>query len=93
MKRIGHMGAHLIERGNTAASFDAALNCNVDMTEFDVIRWRGRLVVAHDSHDAAAREVMTLEEGLDHFPGILESCTMTLGDGPFLENTATRARD
>lgn len=66
MKRIGHKGAHNIEHGNTAASFDAALACDVDLIEFDVIRWRGRLVVAHDPHDAAGREVMTLEEGLDH---------------------------
>lgn len=66
MKRIGHKGAHHIEHGNTAASFDAALNCGVDLIEFDVIRWRGRLVVAHDPGDAAQREVMTLEEGLDH---------------------------
>lgn len=66
MKRIGHKGAHSIEHGNTAASFDAALECGVDLIEFDVIRWRGRLVVAHDPGDAASRDVMTLEEVLDH---------------------------
>lgn len=69
MKRIGHKGAHLIEHGNTAASFDAALTCGVDLIEFDVIRWRGRLIVAHDPHDADSRDVMTLEEGLDHLAG------------------------
>lgn len=66
MKRIGHKGAHLIEHGNTAASFDAALACGVDLIEFDVLRWRGRLVIAHDPKDAASRDVMTLEECLDH---------------------------
>lgn len=72
MKRIGHKGAHLIEAGNTAASFDAARAHGVDMIEFDVIRWRGRLVVAHDPHDAAEREggsLMTLAEGLEHLAG------------------------
>ena len=68
MKRVGHKGAHLIAPGNTAASFDAALAAGVDMIEFDVLRLRdGRIVLAHDYKDAAAREPMTLEEGLDHF--------------------------
>ncbi len=66
MKRIGHKGAHHIEHGNTAASFDAALACGVDLIEFDVIRWRGRLVIAHDPDDATGRDVMTLDECLDH---------------------------
>ena len=68
MKRVGHKGAHLIAPGNTAASFDAALEAGVDMIEFDVLRLRdGRIVLAHDYADAAGREPMTLEEGLDHF--------------------------
>jgi glycerophosphoryl diester phosphodiesterase len=66
VKRIGHKGAHHIEHGNTTASFDAALACGVDLIEFDVIRWRGQLVIAHDPDDAASRDVMTLAEGLDH---------------------------
>lgn len=72
MKRIGHKGAHLIEAGNTLASFDTALGLPIDMIEFDVIRWRGGLVVAHDPHDAAERDknsLLTLEEGLDHLAG------------------------
>jgi glycerophosphoryl diester phosphodiesterase len=40
------------------------------MIEFDVLRLRdGRLVLAHDLEDAASREPLTLEEGLDHFAG------------------------
>lgn len=72
MKRIGHKGAHLIEAGNTIASFEAARALDVDMIEFDVLRWKGKLVVAHDPHDAAAREsdsLLTLEEGLDYLAG------------------------
>lgn len=72
MKRIGHKGAHLIEAGNTIASFDAARAHDVDMIEFDVIRRHGRLVIAHDPHDATAREggsLLTLEEGLEHLAG------------------------
>lgn len=75
MKRIGHKGAHSIEHGNTQASFDAALACDVDWIEFDVMRFpyedrvNGKLVVAHDPGDAEARDgstLLTLEEGLDH---------------------------
>ena len=56
--------------GNTIESFEAALEHGVDMIEFDVLRTRdGRLVLAHDGDDAAAREPLTLEEGLDHFAG------------------------
>ena len=73
MKRIGHKGAHTIETGNTIASFEVARDLNVDMIEFDVLRHpyetRGPLVVAHDPHDAAAREdttLLTLETALDH---------------------------
>lgn len=72
MKRIGHKGAHLVEAGNTIASFDAARGLPVDMIEFDVIRWQGRLVIAHDPHDAAEREeesLLTMEQGLDHLAG------------------------
>ena len=70
MKRVGHKGAHLIAPGNTAASFEAALAAGIDMIEFDVLRLRdGRIVLAHDYADAAAREPMSLDEGLDHFAG------------------------
>ena len=68
MKRVGHKGADHIAPGNTAESFQSALREGVDMIEFDVLRLRdGRLVLAHDYEDAAGREPMSLEEGLDHF--------------------------
>ena len=68
MKRVGHKGADLVEPGNTVASFQAALAHGVDMIEFDVLRLSdGRLVLAHDYEDAARREPLTLDEGLDHF--------------------------
>jgi glycerophosphoryl diester phosphodiesterase len=70
LKRIGHKGADHVAPGNTIASFEAALEHGVDMIEFDVLRLRdGRIVLAHDYTDAASREPLTLEEGLDHFRG------------------------
>jgi glycerophosphoryl diester phosphodiesterase len=68
--RVGHKGADHVAPGNTIESFEAALEHGVDMIEFDVLRTReGRLVLAHDSEDAAGREPLTLQEGLDHFAG------------------------
>jgi glycerophosphoryl diester phosphodiesterase len=68
VKRVGHKGADLIAPGNTAESFQAALEMGVHMIEFDVLPTSdGRLVLAHDPVDAASREPLTLEEGLDHF--------------------------
>ena len=70
MKRVGHKGADHVAPGNTAESFEAALAAGVDMIEFDVLRLRdGRLVLAHDYEDAAKRDPMPLDEGLDHFAG------------------------
>jgi glycerophosphoryl diester phosphodiesterase len=70
VKRVGHKGADLVAPGNTVASFEAALEHDVDMIEFDVLRLRdGRLVLAHDYEDAGGREPLTLDEGLDHFAG------------------------
>jgi glycerophosphoryl diester phosphodiesterase len=70
VKRVGHKGADHVAPGNTVESFQAALQHGVDMIEFDVLRLRdGRLVLAHDYADAASREPLTLEEGLDHFAG------------------------
>jgi glycerophosphoryl diester phosphodiesterase len=68
LKRVGHKGADLIAPGNTAASFDAALEAAVDMIEFDVLpaRGEGRLLLAHDYHDLESRQALTLEEGLEH---------------------------
>jgi glycerophosphoryl diester phosphodiesterase len=68
--RVGHKGAAHVAPGNTIESFQAALEHGVDMIEFDVLRTGdGRLVLAHDGEDAAGREPLTLEEGLDHFAG------------------------
>jgi glycerophosphoryl diester phosphodiesterase len=68
VKRVGHKGADLVEPGNTIPSFRAALQHDVDVIEFDVLRLRdGRIVLAHDYEDADGRETLTLDEGLDHF--------------------------
>lgn len=71
MKRIGHKGADLIEAGNTIASFEAARAHAVDAIEFDVIAWRGGLVVAHDAREAYERgdALLTLDAALDHLAG------------------------
>ena len=67
---MGHKGADTVAPGNTLASFQAALQAGVDMIEFDVLPLRdGRLVLAHDGEDAARRDLVTLEDGLDHFAG------------------------
>jgi glycerophosphoryl diester phosphodiesterase len=68
VKRVGHKGADHIAPGNTIESFHSALREGVDMIEFDVLRLPdGRLVLAHDYGDAAKREPLSLDEGLDHF--------------------------
>ena len=76
--RVGHKGADLIRPGNTVASFEAAVEADVDVIELDVL-WtrdghpaipaseRSPLVVAHDWHDAERRRPLTLAEGLDAF--------------------------
>ena len=67
---MGHKGADHVAPGNTVESFQAALEHGVDMIEFDVLRTpEGRLVLAHDHEDAAGREALSLEEGLDHLAG------------------------
>ena len=67
-KRIGHKGADALVPGNTLESFEAAVETGVDMVELDVLRDReGRLVVAHDYHDASRRKPMLLAEVLDAF--------------------------
>jgi glycerophosphoryl diester phosphodiesterase len=68
--RVGHKGADHVAPGNTAASFEAAVEHGVDTIEFDVLRTRdGRLVLAHDWEDADSRECLTLEQGFDHLAG------------------------
>jgi glycerophosphoryl diester phosphodiesterase len=67
-RRIGHKGADAIVTGNTAESFDAAVEHGVDMIELDVLRAQeGKLVIAHDHHDAMIRKPMDLAEALDLF--------------------------
>jgi glycerophosphoryl diester phosphodiesterase len=72
-RRVGHKGAADIERGNTLASFDAALRHGVDMIELDVLAERpdgaGRLLVAHDHRDARSRETLTFAQALEHLAG------------------------
>jgi glycerophosphoryl diester phosphodiesterase len=68
LRRVGHKGADLIAPGNTFASFDAALEAEVDMIEFDVLREEqgDGLVLAHDWADARRRSPHTLEEALEY---------------------------
>jgi glycerophosphoryl diester phosphodiesterase len=67
-RRIGHKGADAIVTGNTPGSFDEAVEQGVDMIELDVLRAKeGKLIVAHDYHDAMVRKPMDLAEALDLF--------------------------
>jgi glycerophosphoryl diester phosphodiesterase len=66
VKRVGHGGAGAVVRGNTLASFDAAVDIGVDMIEFDVRASQGDLVLAHGPVDALVRDCPTLDQALDH---------------------------
>lgn len=66
VKRIGHGGAGAVVRGNTLASFDAAVDIGVDMIEFDVRSSHGDLVLAHGPLEALIRPCPTLDEALRH---------------------------
>jgi len=67
-RRVGHKGADAIVAGNTAESFDVAVENGVDMIELDVLREReGRLIIAHDFDDALRRGPMELADALDLF--------------------------
>ena len=72
-RRVGHKGAAHIETGNTLASFDAALEYDVDMIELDVLSeypgGRGRLMVAHDYDDLGSRPALEFEEALAYLAG------------------------
>jgi glycerophosphoryl diester phosphodiesterase len=65
-KRVGHRGAHAVVKGNTLASFDAALDLGVDMIEFDVCAVRGRLGIAHNPLEGRLLGAVPLEIGLAH---------------------------
>ena len=67
-RRVGHKGADAITQGNTIESFEAAVECGVDMIEIDVLRNReGRLIIAHDPSDALSRRPLDLHQALDAF--------------------------
>jgi glycerophosphoryl diester phosphodiesterase len=65
-QRIGHGGASALVRGNTLASFDAALEIGIDMLEFDVRAWRGEIVLAHTVLHARVQENVRLHAALAH---------------------------
>lgn len=67
--RIGHGGASAVVRGNTLASFDAALELGVDMVEFDVRGCRGELVLAHTIFHARRDGAVSLRDALGHLGG------------------------
>ncbi len=69
VKRVGHQGAGQLAPGNTVASFDAALAAGVDVIEFDVLRHRGRLMLAHSTFDLRRRGCLTLADGLTSLAG------------------------
>jgi glycerophosphoryl diester phosphodiesterase len=69
MLRVGHGGAGALVRGNTIASFDAALDAGVDMIEFDVRAKDGVLVLAHTPLDLRFRRGPTLTAALRHLSG------------------------
>jgi glycerophosphoryl diester phosphodiesterase len=64
VQRVGHKGAGQLAPGNTTASFAAALAAGVDIIEFDVVRYRGRLVVAHSAFAARRGRALDLRDGL-----------------------------
>src|SRR3954453_14230209 len=66
VKRVGHGGAGAVVRGNTLASFHAAVDIGVDMIEFDGRASQGDLVLAHGPGDALLRNCPTLDEALAH---------------------------
>jgi glycerophosphoryl diester phosphodiesterase len=67
---IGHGGAPLLAPENTMPSFWAARSAGADMVEFDVLRFRGRVVLAHSFIDAARRRCVPLEDALTEFASV-----------------------
>jgi glycerophosphoryl diester phosphodiesterase len=66
VKRIGHGGAGAVVKGNTLASFDAAVEIGIDMIEFDVRPCFGELVLAHGPLEPYFHVCPTLDEALAH---------------------------
>ncbi len=72
MRRVGHKGADHIAPGNTVESFNAALEADVDMIEFDVLPEdrrapaTSRLLLAHDYRHRDVATALTFEEGLTY---------------------------
>ena len=100
MRRVGHMGANHIAPGNTFESFAAALAHGVDMIEFDVLSEHpdgsGELLLAHDWEDVAERRAHTLDEGLEHFAGVVYNGIELIVDmksGGYEERVAAALRD
>jgi glycerophosphoryl diester phosphodiesterase len=69
MLRVGHGGAGALARANTLGSFEAALELGVDMIEFDVRPYEGRLVLAHGALEPRMRHCLTLDQALAHLSG------------------------
>lgn len=69
-RRVGHKGSSHIAPGNTLQAFDAALQAGVDMIEFDVLSERpdgsGELLIAHDYEAIESKQLLTLDEALQH---------------------------
>jgi glycerophosphoryl diester phosphodiesterase len=65
-QRIGHGGASALARGNSLASFDAAIEVGVDMVEFDVRACGRELVLAHTVLHARCPGNVLLREALTY---------------------------
>lgn len=103
---IAHRGLHTIERENTVAAFQAAVDIGVDGVELDVRRTRdGVLVVHHDSHvgtlliaddnrSALPEYVPTLAQALETLDGVSVNVEIKKDRGPTedLEETAGLVR-
>lgn len=64
--RIGHGGASALARGNTLASFDAAVEIGIDMVEFDVRACGRELVLAHTLLHARRSGNVRLRDAITH---------------------------
>ena len=69
MQCIGHAGASEIAPANTLQSFALAAELGVDLVEFDVRAWRGRLLLAHSAFDAQFGRCLQLDDALRELSG------------------------